>query len=113
MRRGADTPRLAATNHFCKPRNCFSVSREAGAISHKTILDKWYFSGALCAEPQLPSELNMSFVAVLYPCTRQSQARQGRLCMTHLAKLCLEKVASFIMEEVASFIIHDQKEFRF
>lgn len=50
---GADTSGLAAT--------------KAGVISHKTILGKRYSSsGTLRAEPQLPSELKTSFMAVLF-----------------------------------------------
>lgn len=58
----------------------------------------------LCAELQLPSKLKMSFMAVFYPGTRQSQARQGMI---------VEEAASFIMEEAPSFIIPEQKGFQF
>lgn len=92
---GANTPRLAVT--------------KAGVISHKTVLGKRYCSSVtLHAEPQLPSELKVSFMAVLLV---RDSPRQGRLCVTQLAGLCLEKVSPFITEEVASFIIHDQKGF--
>lgn len=45
----ADTLRLVVTSCFCKSYNCFSISQEAGVISHKAVQGKWYSSaGTLC-----------------------------------------------------------------